>query len=69
MISPAEVRRYRAAAEWEAHKAAIAADYPVWLRAIGRIVACDYVLSDEEDMAPAGERIPFPGVPDVSDTD
>ena len=59
MISNKAAKTYRAAAEQEARAAAAGGDYDVWLRAIGRIAAIDYCLSDGEDLAPAGQRIPF----------
>lgn len=60
MIDGHGARKYRAAAEDEARAAAVREDYDTWLRAIGRIAAVDYCLSDEEDLAPASKRIPFP---------
>ena len=59
MIDAKAAKKYRAAAEQEAARAAELEDYETWLRAIGRVAAIDYCLSDEEDLAPAGQRIHF----------
>ena len=59
MIDANAARKYRTAAEQEARAAADRGDHDVWLRAIGRITGVDYCLSDEEDLPPAGVRIPF----------
>ena len=63
MIDAKAAKKYRAAAEQEAARAAELEDYDTWLRAIGRVTAIDYCLSDEEDLAPAGHRIPFQHCP------
>jgi hypothetical protein len=60
MITSAAVRAYRQRCEAEARAAAEIGDYDVWNRAIGKVAALDYALCDEEDLAPAGVRIPFP---------
>lgn len=60
MIDANGAKRFREAREQEARAAAARGDYDVWLRAIGKIAAIDYCLTDEEDLAPAGQRIPFP---------
>jgi hypothetical protein len=60
MISKEGAKSYRAAAEQEARAAAARRDWEVYTRALGKVTALDFIFSDEEDLALAVARIPFP---------
>jgi hypothetical protein len=59
MINSNGARKYRTAIEAEGRAAAERGDWEVWMRAIGKVAALDHCLSDEEDLPPASQRIPF----------